>query len=108
MLNAKEAVGDLLTRYRDNERKLAQSQEAFKQIQEQVASLNQMVQHQSGSIEVSERYFQAGFGGVTVPRDLLESLSATLNNLKELLDQKRRMENCLKEQDLAMFIQDST
>ena len=107
-MNTKEATGDLIVRYRDNERKLTQSRESFEKIKEQVSNLNQMLQQQSDNVEVFDAHFQAGFGGITVPRNIMESLAATLGDLRGVLDQKRRMENCLREQDLAMFIQDSS
>ena len=106
-MNDNEAIGDLVIKYRNNERRLGTPRASLDTIRSEVASLNQMVQQPEPNIEVTARDFRAGFGNYGVSRNLLESLVTTLEDLGKVLDKKRRLEVCLRQQNLEMFIQDT-
>jgi hypothetical protein len=103
-MNDNEAIGALVIKYRDNERKLGTLRASLDTIRSEVASLNQMIQQPEPNIEVTARDFRAGFGNSVVSRNLLESLATTLEDLSKALDKERHLEVCLRQQNLEMFI----
>ena len=104
-MDTNEAVGDLIVRYRNNERQLERSQASLESITTQVHDLHRMLQSQGGTIDVTKTYFQAGASHNPIPRNLMETLADTLGELRDVMGEKRRLETCLNQQDLGMFVQ---
>ncbi len=103
-MNTDEAIGDLIKRYRNNERKLAQARASFASVKAQVSELDRMLGSQANTVRADETEFSAGFGNNVIPRNLLDILASALNELRDAMDEKRRLETCMNQQDLGMFI----